>query len=312
LVEIGDLAGTEPRAMNAVTPFDAKDAQDIYQAAGLTVTPAGPVLGAEIGGIDLEQPLSPDTAAAIRTALLQYKVIFFRDQDITHDAHVAFGRHFGELEGHPVLPTVPGHPMILDIVGLDGMQWTDGSIGGGRAADKWHTDVTFRETPSMGGILRMRQMPPLGGDTLFADTVAVWRDLPDRMKARLEGLQAEHDILQSFGGRVSDEKREELRHTTPPVSHPIVRTHPETGEQALYVNRTFTSRILGVDEAESRELLRYLTNRVKQPEYQIRFQWSPNAIVFWDNRPTQHYAVLDYWPHRRVVERVTVVGDRPY
>jgi taurine dioxygenase len=297
--------------MNAVTPMHAKDAREIYAAAGLTVTPLGPVLGAEIGGVDLTRPLAPDTVAAIRTALLQYKVIIFRDQDISHEAHVAFGRPFGELEGHPVLPHVPGHPLILHIEGVDGIQWTEATIAGGRASDKWHTDVTFRETPSMGGILRMRTMPALGGDTLFADTAAIWRDLPDRVKERIADLRAEHDILQSFGGRVSDERREELQRTTPPVSHPVVRTHPETGEKALYVNRTFTSRIEGVDEAESRELLRYLTNRVKQPEYQVRVRWSPNAIVFWDNRPTQHYAVLDYWPNLRVVERVTVVGDRP-
>ena len=298
--------------MNAVTPIDRNEARDLYEAAGLKVTPAGPVLGAEVSSVDLGQPLSPEAVTAIRTALLQHKVLFFRDQDISHEAHVAFGRHFGELEGHPVLPHVPGHPLILDIEGVDGIQWTDETIPGGRAMDKWHTDVTFREAPSMGGILRMRHMPPLGGDTLFADTAAIWRDLPDRVKDRIDGLRAEHDILQSFGGRVSDEKREELRHSTPPVSHPVVRTHPETGEKALYVNRTFTSRIEGLDENESRELLRYLTNRVKQPEYQVRFHWSPNAIVFWDNRPTQHYAVLDYWPHHRVVERVTVVGDRPF
>jgi taurine dioxygenase len=298
--------------MNAVTPIDREQARDLYEAAGLKVTPAGPVLGAEIGGVDLERPLEPPTVAAIRAALLAHKVLFFRGQDISHAAHVAFGRHFGELEGHPVLPHVPGHPLILEIEGVDGIQWTDETIPGGRAMDKWHTDVTFREAPSMGGILRMRHMPPLGGDTLFADTVAVWRDLPDRVKERIDGLQAWHDILQSFGGRVSDEKREELRRTTPPVLHPVVRTHPETGEKALYVNRTFTSHIEGLGEDESRELLRYLTNRVKQPEYQVRFQWSPNAIVFWDNRPTQHYAVLDYWPAHRVVERVTVVGDRPY
>jgi taurine dioxygenase len=298
--------------MNAVTPIDVKHARDLYAAAGLTVTPAGPVLGAEIGGVDLGRPLDPDTVAAIRAALLQYKVIFFRDQDISHEAHVAFGRHFGDLEGHPVLPTVPGHPLILDIQGIDGIQFTSDTIAAGRLSDKWHTDVTFRENPSMGGILRARVMPALGGDTLFADTAAIWRDLPDRVKDRIDGLKAEHDILQSFGGRVSDEKREELRVTTPPVAHPVARTHPETGEKALYVNRTFTSRILDVDEAESRELLRYLTGKVKQPEYQVRFHWSPNAIVFWDNRPTQHYAVLDYWPHHRVVERVTIVGDRPF
>jgi taurine dioxygenase len=298
--------------MNAPAPIDAKTARDIYGAAGLTVTPEGPVLGAEISGVDLNRPLAPDVVAALRTALLQYKVIWFRDQDISHDAHVAFGRYFGGLEGHPVLPTVPGQPMILKIVGIDGIQWTDETITAGRQMDKWHTDVTFREAPSMGGILRMRTMPPLGGDTLFADTAAIWRDLPDRIKDRIDGLQAEHDILQSFGGRVSDEKREELRRTTPPVTHPVVRTHPETGEKALYVNRTFTTRILGMDERESLDLIRSLANRVKQPEYQVRFRWSPNAIVFWDNRPTQHYAVLDYWPHERVVERVTVVGDKPF
>jgi taurine dioxygenase len=298
--------------MNAVTPIDPREAKDVYAACGLVVEPAGPVLGAEVKGVDLSRPLEPDTVAALRLALLQYKVIFFRDQDISHDAHVAFGRYFGELEGHPVLPTVPGHPMILHIEGVDGIQWTEASIGAGRASDKWHTDVTFRPTPSMGGVLRARHLPPLGGDTIFADTVAIWRDLPDRVKARVEGLRAEHDILQSFGGRVSEAKRAELRRTTPPVSHPVVRTHPETGEKALYVNRTFTARILDIDEGESAELLRYLTNRVKQPEYQVRFRWSPNAIVFWDNRPTQHYAVLDYWPHHRVVERVTVVGDTPY
>jgi taurine dioxygenase len=309
LVKIG---GAKEKAMNAVTPIDAKDARDVYEAAGLRVAPVGPVLGAEVSGVDLERPLTSEQVTAIRAALLQHKVIFFRDQDISHEAHVAFGRNFGELEGHPVLPHVPGHPLILDIVGVDGIEWTEATISGGRASDKWHTDVTFREAPSMGGILRARVMPALGGDTLFADTTAIYRDLPDRVKERIEGLQAEHDILQSFGGRVSDEKREELRRTTPPVAHPVVRTHPETGEKALYVNRTFTSRILGVDEAESRELLRYLTNRVKQPEYQVRFRWSPNAIVFWDNRPTQHYAVLDYWPHHRVVERVTVVGERPF
>ena len=178
--------------MNAVTPIDLKDARDIYAAAGLTVTPAGPVLGAEIGGVDLGRPLDPDTVAAIRTALLQYKVIFFRGQDISHEAHVAFGRHFGDLEGHPVLPTVPGHPLILDIQGIDGIQFTDDTIAAGRLSDKWHTDVTFRENPSMGGILRARVMPELGGDTLFADTAAIYRDLPDRVKDRIDGLKAEH------------------------------------------------------------------------------------------------------------------------
>jgi taurine dioxygenase len=298
-------------AMNAVTQFRRRVTRGIDGTARLEISPASPVLGAEIRGLDLDRPLSPATVAALRAALLRYKVLFFRDQDISHQAHIALGRHFGELEGHPVLPHVPGHPQILHIEGVDGIQWTDETIGDGRNLDKWHADVTFRQKPSMGGILRARVLPPLGGDTLFADTAAAWRDLPDEVKLRIDGLRAEHDILQNFGGRVSDETREELRRTTPPVLHPVVRTHPETGEKTLYVNRAFTSCIEGLDQDESRELLSYLTDRMKQPEYHVRFRWSPNAVVFWDNRATQHYAVLDYWPHRRVVERVTIVGDRP-
>ena len=297
--------------MNAVTPIDAKDARDIYETAGLTVTPAGPVLGAEIGGIDLERPLAPDAVAAIRTALLQYKVIFFRDQDISYEAHVAFGRHFGELEGHPVLPAVPGYPLILDIQGVDGIQWTDATIAGGRGSDKWHTDVTFREAPSMGGILRARTLPPLGGDTLFADTVAIYRDLPDRVKERIDGLTAEHDILQSFGGRVSDEKRDELRRTTPAVAHPVVRTHPETGERALYVNKTFTTRILGIPEDESRAILEILFAAAKAKDIIYRHKWRPGDMVMWDNRALIHLAAGCPPEMARTMYRTTIKGDVP-
>ena len=152
-------------------------------------------------------------------------------------------------------------------------------------------------------------MPAVGGDTLFADTAAAYRGLPDAVKDRIENLDAEHDIVRSFGGRVTDERREQLGRDFPPVRHPVVRRHPETGEKILYVNYTFTSRIFDIEPEESDQLLRLLYDRIKVPEYQLRFNWTPNALVIWDNRSTQHYAVGDYFPADRVLERVTVSGD---
>lgn len=295
--------------MNAHAPITAADAPDY---AGLTVTPVSTVLGAEISGLDLRQPLTPEVVAGVRAALLRHKVVFFRDQDISHEDHVRFGRYFGELEGHPVTSHVPGFPEILHIEAADGMKLREEIVPLVRVANKWHTDVTFRAAPSMGGVLRMRDMPPLGGDTLFADTAAIYRDLPQALKDKLATLTAEHDILQSYGYRVDQAKRDELRAAYPLMVHPVIRTHPETGDKHLFVNKVFTTRILGLPEDEAKTLLADLLDRVKTPEYQVRFRWTPNAIVFWDNRATQHYAILDYWPHERTVERVTIVGDAPY
>lgn len=295
--------------MNAHAPITAADAPDY---AGLTVTPVSTVLGAEISGLDLREPLTAEVIAAIRAALLRHKVVFFRDQDISHEDHVRFGRYFGDLEGHPVTSHVPNFPEILHIEAADGMKLREEIVPLVRVANKWHTDVTFRAAPSMGGVLRMRDMPPLGGDTLFADTAAIYRDLPDALKDRLATLTAEHDIIQSYGYRIDEAKRQELRAAYPPMVHPVIRTHPETGEKHLFVNKVFTTRILGLPDEEAKSLLAELLDRVKTPEYQVRFRWTPNAIVFWDNRATQHYAILDYWPQERIVERVTIVGDAPY
>lgn len=278
-------------------------------AADIIITPAGPVLGAEISGVDLRAPLAAEQVAAIRAALLKHKVLFFRDQDISHEEHVRFGRYFGELEGHPITATVPGFPEILFIEAADGMKLSEPLIPIARPANKWHTDVTFREKPSTAGILRMRKKPPIGGDTIFADTALIYSDLPPDVKAKIDNLDAEHDILRSFGYRVSAEKAAKLSAEYPPRVHPVVRRHPETGERHLFVNHVFTSRILGLEEKEAADLLAYLLERVKAPEYQIRFKWTENAIAFWDNRATQHYGVLDYWPHERIVERVTVAGE---
>lgn len=276
--------------------------------SNLTFTRLGPLLGAEVHGVDLRKPVSPETFKALRSALTQHKVLVLRDQDITHEQHKAFGALFGELEGHPVTTSVPGHPEILVIEAADGLKITDAILPIARPANKWHTDVTFREKPSFAGVLKARVLPPLGGDTLFADTAAIYEDLPPEVKTRIETLNAEHDILQSYGYRVSDEKAAQLRREHPPQIHPVVCRHPDTGAKHLFVNHVFTTRIVGLDGFESKKLLDYLIDRVKAPEYQVRVRWSPNAIVIWDNWATQHYAILDYWPHERIMERVTVSG----
>jgi taurine dioxygenase len=283
-----------------------------YDYAGLTFEPLGPVLGAEVRGVDLAGPLDGETVAALHAALLQHKVLVFRGQDISHEQHIAFGRCFGDLESHPVLAHLPGYPEILSIEPGDGVKPTAETICALRSDNKWHTDVTFRPEPSMAGVLRARTLPPIGGDTIFCDTAALLRDLPAQLVQRLSHHRAEHDILKNFGHRVADGKRDHLRRSFPPQAHPVVRTHPETGEKSLFVNREFTTRILGMAGAESDETLSLLFDRVKAPEYQVRIRWTPNAIVFWDNRCTQHYPVLDYWPHARLLERVTIKGDRPF
>jgi taurine dioxygenase len=283
--------------------------QERAAAHGIGIAPSTPTIGAEISGIDLGRTLSDPVAEIIHDAWLRHKVIFFRGQDIDYAAHIRLGRLFGELEGHPVIPHVEGHPEVLVIRGVEGVQLTEESFAPFKAYNKWHTDVTFRERPSIASVLRARLIPALGGDTIWADTAAAYEGLPVAVKERIAGLDAEHDIIASFGGRVTDEKRAQLARDFPAVTHPVVRIHPETGEKILYVNYTFTTRILGIPEEESRELLRLLFDRIKVPEYQVRFRWTPNAIGIWDNRSTQHYAVGDYWPADRVLERVTVSGD---
>jgi len=287
----------------------ATDLQERAASRGIIIAPSTPTIGAEISGIALNYPLDDSVAGIVREAWLAHKVIFFRDQDIDYESHLRLGRLFGELEGHPVIPYVDGYPEVLLIKGVEGVQLTAESFTPFKAYNKWHTDVTFREKPSIASVLRARLLPALGGDTIWSDAAAAYEGLPQPVKERIAGLDAEHDIVASFGGRVSDEKRAQLARDFPAVSHPVVRTHPETGEKILYVNHTFTTRILGIPEEESRELLRLLYDRIKVPEYQVRFRWTPNAIGIWDNRSTQHYAVGDYWPAERVLERVTVSGD---
>lgn len=279
----------------------------IDRTSELTITPKSPTIGADIGGVHLGDELSDDTIAAIRQALLDHKVIFFRDQDITTEQHLAFARRFGELEVHPFAVNKPGQPEVLAITHDEERPGTENS---------WHSDVTWRLQPSLGSILRCVECPPVGGDTLFADMYAAYDGLPKRIKEQVEGRVARHDFpnfrraMRKRG--VSDEEIAALEQQYPNPEHPVIRTHPETGRKGIYVNRAFTQEIVGVDPAESAELLEILYAQANFPEYQVRFTWEPNSIAFWDNRACQHYAVSDYWPNVRRVERVTIVGDTPY
>jgi taurine dioxygenase len=300
----------ERRLMNA--PVRVSDFSEPRPLSRIHIEPSSAVLGAEVHGVDLREELSADQVAELRQALIEHKVLFFRDQDISHDDHVRFGRYFGPLEGHPVTQHLDGHPEILRIRNGEYAYLNEFTIPFIRPINKWHADVTFRPAPSLGGVLRARQIPPRGGDTLFVDAEAVFNDLAKPFQARLEGLTATHDILKSYGWKLNDEEKAKLTAEHPPQSHPVVRVHPESGRKSIFVNHGFTTKIDGVEQAESDEILALLFDRVRVPEYQVRFSWSPNAIAFWDNRATQHYPIADYFPHDREVERVTIAGDVPF
>lgn len=282
-------------------PTYDESAQEPYRH--ITTEPLSPTVGAEIGGVSLAEPIDDETFDEIHRALLDYKVIFFRDQDITPEQHVAFARRFGELEVHPFVPHRDGHPEVMLLEKND-------RIGG--YENVWHSDVTWRLAPSLGSVLLAREVPPIGGDTLFCDMVAAYEGLGDRLRAKLDGLHAIHDFTRTFGRLMSAEELEKKKQEFPPAEHPVVRTHPETGRKGLYVNAAFTSHIVGMDPDESDRLLELLYRQATVPEYQCRFRWRPHSIAFWDNRAVQHYAASDYHPQRREMERVTIVGDKPY
>jgi len=269
----------------------------------ITVAPLSPTIGAEIGGVRMGPDVPDDQIREIRQALLEWKVVFFRDQDVTVAEHVAFGRHFGELEIHPFTPNREDHPEVVVIHHDESSK---------RGENQWHSDVTWRLEPSLGSILRARVVPPVGGDTLFADMFAAYEGLSDQVKEKIDGATAVHSFEQNFGRGMTDEQRERFLEKYPRPRHPVVRTHPESGRKGLYVNAAFTTHIEGMDEEESAKLLRFLYRQASTPEFQCRFRWQENSVAFWDNRAVQHYAAFDYHPHTRRVERVTVVGDRPY
>lgn len=273
----------------------------------LTISPLAPTIGAEITGLDLRQPLPESVIASLRAALIEWKVLFFRDQPLTTEQHLDFARRFGPLEVHPFAPSKPGFPEVLAIthdVDAPGYENT------------WHSDVTWRLQPSLGSILLNVECPPVGGDTLFADMEAAYDGLPEHVKDRIDGLVAMHDFegfrkkLRARGATPAE--LEAFNAKFPNAFHPVVRTHPETGRRSLYVNEAFTKYIVDMAAEESADLLAMLYRQAAIPEYQCRFRWQPYSIAFWDNRACQHYAVSDYFPSRRCAERVTICGDTPY
>ena len=268
----------------------------------LDIHPMTPAIGAEILSIDLAAPDIGAQIPAIRAALLKHGVIFFRDQTITQEQHIAFARHFGDLEVHPATPKDQPNPEVLHIA--------HGPNSRGQE-NNWHSDVTWREKPSLGSILLAREVPDCGGDTLFANMHLAYERLSEQMQRFCEGLTAVHDIARVFAKRLG-KAPEDLHDKYPPMRHPVIRTHPETGERVIYVNTAFTSHIEGLSAKESAWLLDHLYATAKDVEIQCRFRWQAGSIAFWDNRVCQHLAVSDYFPARRLMERVTVAGDKPY
>lgn len=275
--------------------------------ANLAVARVGPCLGAEVRGIDLAQPLDDGVIAGVTTALAEHEVLVFPDQAITAEQQKAFGRRFGELTVHPFAPRDQEAPeLIVFDNDADNPPW---------GTDVWHSDETFRVEPPMGTMLRAVIVPELGGDTMYTSMSAAFEGLSDRTQQLISGLEAIHDFKpfrQLFSG--SAEGRRKLRdyeERYPPAVHPVVRVHPISGRRVLFVNPQFTVAIKDMGEAESRSLLDQLFRQALVPEFQIRHHWRPNTLVFWDNRAVQHYAVHDYYPQRRRMERITIKGDRP-
>jgi taurine dioxygenase len=229
-------------------------------------------------------------------------VIFFRNQHITPDQHLAFGRRFGELHIHPAAPHEGDDPALMKIYADKDSPRANG--------EGWHSDVSCDVEPPMGSILYIRQCPPQGGDTLFASMYAAYEALSDRMKTYLDGLTALHDGASVYRGLYANYGVAD-KAAYPQAEHPVLRTHPVTGRKALYVNRGFTRYIVGIPRDESDAVLAYLYQHAENPLFQCRFRWSENAIAFWDNRCAQHRAMWDYWPHTRSGTRVTIKGERP-
>jgi taurine dioxygenase len=267
-----------------------------------SVKPLGATIGAELHGISLADELSDAAVAEVRQALLDYKVIFFREQHLTAAQHVAFAQRFGELEVHPFIPANAEHPELVRFE-------KSAELGG--YENFWHSDVSWRETPSMGAVLRAVRVPPSGGDTVFADMYAAYESLSDELRERVEGLRAVHDFTRAFGRNLDAASLAKMQAQYPAVEHPVVRTHPETGRKLLYVNGVFVRELVGVDPAEGAELLSMLYRYAAVLEFSCRFHWEPGSIAFWDNRAVQHYACSDYWPAVRIMERASIIGDRP-
>ena len=275
----------------------------------LGIRPLNPTIGAVVSGVDLREDTPDGVIDDLRGALLARQVLFFEDQNLDARQQRDFAARFGELHTHPLYPGDETTPEIMVL---------DNHPGNPSDNDHWHTDVTFLDRPAMGAILYAHQVPDFGGDTLWSSMTAAYKALSQPMRAFLEGLSAVHDFVHAFpadglaGSAAGRERYEAARAENPPVIHPVIRTHPETGEPGLFVNSVFTARIKGLRAEESRTLLEFLNRHIQKPEFCVRWSWRPGSMAFWDTRCTQHYAVNDYLPHRRLMSRATILGEKPF
>ncbi|HET7097122.1 MAG TPA: TauD/TfdA family dioxygenase [Casimicrobiaceae bacterium] len=271
------------------------------------VEPIAGALGAEIRGVDLARPLDDDVVRAIRQALLDHLVVFFRDQQLTPAQFIAFGERFGTLGRYPFVAGLPDHPEIIEVVKLPHERNNFGGV--------WHSDTTYLDEPPLGSMLYALDVPPAGGDTLFANMFVAFESLSEGMQAMLRELRAVNssaraDVSRTREDRIAQSPGNEAQRAFEAV-HPVVRTHPESGRKALYVNLAHTARFEGMTEAESAPLLDFLFRHQVRPEFTCRFRWTRGALAFWDNRSTQHNPINDYHGHLRRMLRITIAGDRP-
>ncbi len=270
----------------------------------MQVTPLSPVIGAEVSGVNLST-LSNAEFDALRAAFIEHSVLFFRDQPkLEPEVQVTFARRFGPLHAHPAAPTLAGHPEVFVI-----HAHAESKVANGNG---WHTDVSCDEEPPLATMLQLHELPSTGGDTLFASMYAAYETLSATLQRWLMTLSAHHESEHIYRGRYADRGVEDEGRVYPSALHPVVRTHPDSGRLALYVNPSFTTRIEGLEAAESEALLGLLYEHQQRAEFQVRFRWTPNAVALWDNRCTQHFALWDYWPEERKGHRVTIRGERPF
>ena len=271
------------------------------------VQPFTGAIGGVVQGVDLCRPIDVAALEFLRAALLEYEVLFFRDQAMSPESHVAFANHFGRPQLHEAYDHVHGYPQLTI---LENDRERPSKI------ELWHTDMTFRPCPPIGSILCAVKVPEKGGDTLFASMSAAYEGLSLKMQSLLSGLTAIHDFSYGFRESLEEpggaERLAVMVAENPSVEHPVIRTHPVSGKKGIFVNSLFTVRIKGMQPKESRALLDFLYSHVTTPEYTCRFNWQPNSVAFWDNRITQHKPVNDYWPAHRKMQRITIDdGLRP-
>ena len=270
----------------------------------ISVKRFAPNLGAEVTGVDLSEDIDDGQFSEILDAFHNYQVLFFKNQrEISPEMQVKFGKRFGNLHTHPAAPTMDGHPEVFEIHATKDSKIANGEF--------WHSDVSCDEMPPLGTMLQIHILPACGGDTMFSNMYSAYDSLSLPLREMLDHMTATHESEHIYKGRYSDRGRNDSEIDCPRAIHPVVRTHPETGRKALFVNRTFTTRINELSAHESDNILEMLFQHAEHIDHQIRFRWSLNDMAFWDNRCCMHRAIWDYWPEERKGRRVTILGDRP-